>query len=67
MVVNYARLSETEEQKCHHNVAITAVFDSIYRRLYFIAKTSQAETKGAGALIYRSEEGKPCCKCLVPK
>ena len=67
MVVNYARLSKNEEQKCHHNIAITAMFDSIYGRLYFVAKTSQTKAKGTGALTYRSEEGKPCRKRLVPK
>ena len=30
MAVNCARPSETEEKKYHHNVAITAVVDSVY-------------------------------------
>ena len=46
------RPSETEEKKYHHNVAITAVFDGIYGHLYFVAKTTQAEAKGAGILTY---------------
>ena len=52
MTVNCARSSKTEEKKYHYNVAITAMFDSIYGRLYFIAKTTQAEAKGAGMLTY---------------
>ena len=48
MAVNCARPSETEEKKYHHNVAITAAFDSVYGRLYFIANTTQAEAKGVG-------------------
>ena len=52
MAVNCTRPSETEEKKYHHNVAITAVFDRIYGRLYFIAKTTQAEAEGAGMLTY---------------
>ena len=52
MAVNCARPSETEEKKYHHNMAITAVFDSIYGRLYFSAKIAQAEVKGAGTLTY---------------
>ena len=61
------RPSKTEEKKCHQNVAIAAVFDSIYGRLHFIAKAPQAEAKGAGVLTevltYGSEEGKPCECC----
>ena len=43
MAVNCARPSETEEKKYHHNVAITAMFDSIYGHLYFIAKAAQGK------------------------
>ena len=52
MASNCARLSEMEKIKYHHNVAITAVFDSVYGRLYFIAKIPQAEAKGIGMLMY---------------
>ena len=52
MAVNYARPSKTEEKKYHHNIAIIAVFDSVYGRLYFIAKTTQAEAKGSSMLMY---------------
>ena len=48
MAINCVRPSETEEDKYHHNVAITAVFDSVYGCLYFIAKATQTEAKGAG-------------------
>ena len=51
VAVNYVRPSKTEEKKYHHNTVIAAVFDSIYSHLYFIAKTSQAEAKGASVLI----------------
>ena len=40
MAINCARPSETEEKKYHHNVAITAVFDSVHGLLYFVAKTT---------------------------
>ena len=37
---------KTEEQKYHHNIAITAVFNSVYGCLYFaVAKTPQAGAK----------------------
>ena len=52
MAVNCARASETEVKKYHHNVAITVVFDSIYGRFYFIAKTTQGEAKVSGMLTY---------------
>ena len=52
MAVNCVRPSETEERKYYHNIAMAAVFDSVYGYLYFIAKTSQAEAKGAGVLTY---------------
>ena len=52
MAVNCVTRSETEEKKYHHNVAIAAVFDSVYGRLYFIAKTTQAEAKDASILTY---------------
>ena len=52
MASNCARLSEMEEKKYHHNVAITAMFDSIYGCLYFIAKIPQAEAKGISMLMY---------------
>ena len=51
MAVNCERPSKAEEKKYHHNVAIAAVFDSVYDCLYFIAKTPQAEAKGASMLI----------------
>ena len=53
MVVNCARPRETEEQKYHHNVAIAAMFNSVYGCLYFVVKTPQAEAKGTGVLTYR--------------
>ena len=40
---NCVRPSKTEEKEYHHNVAIAAVFDSVYGCLYFIAKTPLAE------------------------
>ena len=49
MAVNCTRLCEIEEKKYHHNVTIAAVFDGIYSCVYFIAMTSQAGAKGAGA------------------
>ena len=52
MAVNATRSSKTEGKKYHHNIAITAVFDSVYGRLYFVAKTTQAEAKGVGMLTY---------------
>ena len=52
MVVNCARPSKTKEKKYHYNVAIATVFDSVYGCLYFIAKTPQAEVKGASMLTY---------------
>ena len=52
MAVNCVRSSKTEEKKYHHNAVIATVFDNIYGRLYFIAKTPQAEAKGTGVLIY---------------
>ena len=52
MAVNCVRPSETGEKKYHHNAVIATVFDSVYGRLYFIAKTPQAEAKDAGVLIY---------------
>ena len=39
MDVNCMRPSKTEEKKYHHDVAITAVFASVYGRLYLVAKT----------------------------
>ena len=36
---------KAEEKKYHHNIAITAVYDSVYGRLYFVAKTPQAGVK----------------------
>ena len=36
---------KTDEQKYHHNVAKTAVFDNVYGRLYFVAKAPQAGAK----------------------
>ena len=33
------KTKEAEEKKYHHNVAIAAVFDGLYGRLYLIAKT----------------------------
>ena len=64
MAVNCLRPNKTEEKKYHRNMAIVAVFDSIYGHLYFVAKTPQAEAKGAGVLTkvltYGSKEGKPC-------
>ena len=51
MAVNCVRPSETKEKKYHHNVAITAMFDIIDGRLYFAAKTAQAEVKGTGMLM----------------
>ena len=53
MTVNCTKPSETEEKKYHHNVAVTAVFDSVYGHLYFVVKTIQAEAKGVGMLTYR--------------
>ena len=47
MAVNCSRPSETKKKKYHYNVAIAVVFDSIYGCLYFVAKTPQAEVKGA--------------------
>ena len=38
-MVNRDRLHETEEKIYHYNVAIAAVFDSVYGHLYFVAKT----------------------------
>ena len=38
---------KAEEKKYHHNIAITAVYDSVYGRLYFVAKTPQAGVKDA--------------------
>ena len=52
MAVNCVRASETEEKKYHHNIAITVVFDSVYGRFYFVAKTTQGEVKGSGMLTY---------------
>ena len=52
MAVNCVRPSETEEKKYLHNIAITAVFDSVYGHLYFVAKVTQAEAKGASMLTY---------------
>ena len=52
MAVNCTRPSKIEKKKYHHNAAITAVFNSIYGCLYFIAKTTQAETKDSGMLTY---------------
>ena len=52
MAVNCVRPSETEENKYHHNVATTVVFDSVYGCLYIVAKTPQAEAKGASMLTY---------------
>ena len=52
MAVNCARPCETEEKKCHHNVSIATVFDSVYGCLYFVAKIPQAEVKGASMLTY---------------
>ena len=45
MAVNCVRTSETEEKKYHNVVAV--VFDWVYDYLHFIAKTLQAEAKGA--------------------
>ena len=39
MAVNYTRPSNTEEKKYHNNIAIAAVFDSVYGHLYFNAMT----------------------------
>ena len=36
---------KAEEKKYHLNIAITAVYDSVYGRLYFVAKTPQAGVK----------------------
>ena len=44
------RLCETEEKKYHHNVTVAAVFDNVYGRLYFIAKTPQSGAKGTSVL-----------------
>ena len=52
MAVNCARASETEEKKYNHNVAITVVFDSVYCRFYFVAKTTQGKVKGPTMLTY---------------
>ena len=52
MTVNCVRPSETKEKKYHHNIAITAVFDSVYGCLYFVAKIQQAEVKGTDMLMY---------------
>ena len=52
MTVNCMQPSKTEEKKYHHNIAITAVFDSVYGHLYFVAKTAQAETKDARMLTW---------------
>ena len=52
MAVNCARASKTKVKKYHHNVAITVLFDSVYGRFYFIAKTTQGEVKGSGMLTY---------------
>ena len=53
MAVNCMRPSKTEEKKYRHNEAIDAVFDSIVAAFtYFIAKSPQAEGKGAGMLTY---------------
>ena len=38
---------KAEEKNYHHNIAITAVYDSVYGRLYFVAKTPQAGVKDA--------------------
>ena len=38
---------KTEEQKHHHNVAITAVFDGIYSHLYVVAKAPPVGVKDA--------------------
>ena len=43
MTVNCMGPSKTEEKKYHHNVAIAAVFDSVYGLLYFVAKTPLTE------------------------
>ena len=40
---------------------MAAMFDSIYGCRYFIAKTPQAEVKGANMLNMKSKEDKPCC------
>ena len=60
MTVKCARPSEIEEKKYHHNVAIAAVFDGIYGRLCFTAKTTQAEAKAPACECMGSEEGKLC-------
>ena len=52
MAVNFTRQSKTEEKKYHYNIAIAAVFDSIYGCLYFVAKTPQAEVKGTNIITY---------------
>ena len=55
MTVNCTRPSTAEEKKYYHNIAITAVFHSFYGRLYFLAKTTQAEVKDTSMLSYGGE------------
>ena len=52
MAVNCVRANKTEEKRYHDNIAITVVFDSVYGRFYFVAKTTQGELKGSGMLTY---------------
>ena len=52
MTVNCVRPSKTEKKKYHHNIAVTAVFDSVYGCFYFIAKIQHAEVKGTDMLRY---------------
>ena len=63
MTVNCTRPSKAEEKEYYHNIAITAVFGSVYGCLYFLAKTTQAEAKDTGMLTYG---GKPYRECLMP-
>ena len=52
MAVSCTRLRETDKKNYYHNIAIAAVFDSVYGCLNFVAKTPQVGAKGARLLTY---------------